>query len=60
MISQSGTPQAKDFYTASVANDYDLDLTNLGKAKDVQTKLSFANKPTTVELRSDIGFEPHD
>ena len=47
--SQSGTPQAKDFYTASVANDYDLDLTNLGKAKDVQTKLSFANKPTTVE-----------
>ena len=47
--SQSGNPQAKDFYTASVANDYDLDLTNLGKAKDVQTKLSFANKPTTVD-----------
>ena len=47
--SQSGTPQAKDFYTASVANDFDLDLTNLGKAKDVQTKLSFANKPTTVD-----------
>lgn len=46
--SQNGTPQAKDFYTPSVANDYDLDLTNLGKAKDVQNKLSFANKPPTV------------
>ncbi|MGC1938108.1 MAG: hypothetical protein WA697_07630 [Pseudolabrys sp.] len=46
---QSGSPQAKDIYDASVASDYDLDPTNLATAKAMQDKLGFAHKPPGVD-----------